>query len=327
MRLFICEFITGGGLQGEELPANLKREGDMMLTALLSDLQDAGMDNLLTTRDPRLHILSGKVKMIIPGDNAWDTWRKCMKESDAAWLIAPETDGVLHRLTLIAQEQGCKIIGCSPEAVELTTSKSRTINYLSGLNIPCVPAWTDVALLPDSRAGWVIKPDDGVGAEGCFYFKSIKSLRDYVNNLKGDAKYIVQKFVAGIPASVSFLCYQGDVLILSCNQQLFEFIDGKGHFKGVIVNGLRQYVREFETIAKSIAGAVKGLTGYIGVDLIVTDSGPVVVEINPRLTTAYAGLRRSLGRNPAEWILALCQTGRFPELHGVNCSPVTIKLE
>ena len=327
MRLFVCEFITGGGLQDEELPARLAREGDMMLTALLRDLQDAGTDELLTTRDPRLHVPSGKIKTIVPGNDVWDTWRKCMKESDAAWLIAPETDGVLYKLTLIAQEQGCKIIGCSPEAVKLAGSKSRTIECLSSFNIPCVPIWMDVAHIQDTQGGWVIKPDDGVGAEGCFYFKNIKSLRNYVNDLNSNARYIVQEFIAGIPASVSFLCYQGEALLLSCNQQLFEFADSKGHFKGVIVNGLRQYAYEFETIAKSIAGAVRGLAGYIGIDLIVTDSGPVVVEINPRLTTAYAGLRQSLGQNPAKWILSLCQTGRFPELQGVNYVPVTIKLE
>jgi len=227
----------------------------------------------------------------------------------------------------MAEKQSCKIIGCSPEAVQLAGSKSQTIEFLSGSNIPCVQTWTDIACLPDSRNGWVIKPDDGIGAEGCLYFKDITSLRDYMSNFNGNTKYAVQKFIAGIPASISLLCYQGRALLLSCNRQLFEFAGGRGHFKGVIVNGLVQYAREFEAIAKDIARAVKGLAGYIGIDLIVTDTGPVVVEINPRLTTAYAGLRQSLGRNPAEWIYSLCQTGRFPDVHGINYLPVTVKLE
>ncbi|MBI4006514.1 MAG: hypothetical protein HY356_07575, partial [Gammaproteobacteria bacterium] len=183
MRLFICEFITGGGLQDKELPANLAREGDIMLSALLRDLQDAGMDDLLITRDPRLHMPTGKVKSLKPGVNAWDTWLECMKESDAAWIIAPETDGVLHQLTLMAQKQDCKIIGCSPDAIELAASKSRTIDHLSRFNIPCVRTWTDVTLLSDTQNGWVIKPDDGVGAEGCLYFKDIGSLRNHANKL------------------------------------------------------------------------------------------------------------------------------------------------
>ena len=40
------------------------------------------------------------------------------------------------------------------------------------------------------------------------------------------------------------------------------------------------------------------------IDVILTDRGPLVVEVNPRLTTAYAGLHRALGRNPAALALA-----------------------
>jgi predicted ATP-grasp superfamily ATP-dependent carboligase len=41
------------------------------------------------------------------------------------------------------------------------------------------------------------------------------------------------------------------------------------------------------------------------VDLIETAGGPVVVEVNPRLTTSYAGLRRAIGLNAAELVLGL----------------------
>jgi tyramine---L-glutamate ligase len=45
----------------------------------------------------------------------------------------------------------------------------------------------------------------------------------------------------------------------------------------------------------------------VGVDIIVTPAGPVVIEINPRLTTSYVGLKASIGRNPAGLILSLLQ--------------------
>ena len=46
-------------------------------------------------------------------------------------------------------------------------------------------------------------------------------------------------------------------------------------------------------------GLVPGLRGYIGVDLILDEHAPgvSVVEINPRLTTSYVGLRAALGQN------------------------------
>jgi predicted ATP-grasp superfamily ATP-dependent carboligase len=30
-----------------------------------------------------------------------------------------------------------------------------------------------------------------------------------------------------------------------------------------------------------------------------------VLEVNPRLTTSYAGLRESIGANPAAWVLGM----------------------
>ena len=57
--------------------------------------------------------------------------------------------------------------------------------------------------------------------------------------------------------------------------------------------------------------SIPGLRGYVGVDLIIpsAESGrPVVVEINPRLTTSYLGYRALAENNLAEWML---MQGRF----------------
>jgi predicted ATP-grasp superfamily ATP-dependent carboligase len=54
-----------------------------------------------------------------------------------------------------------------------------------------------------------------------------------------------------------------------------------------------------ETVAKSF----HGLRGYVGVDLVLTEKGPVVIEVNPRLTTSYVGLRKIAGFNLAQAII------------------------
>lgn len=83
----------------------------------------------------------------------------------------------------------------------------------------------------------------------------------------------------------------------------------------------------FNTIAQKIAKADTGLLGYVGVDLIMTDEGAVVIDINPRLTTSYAGLRQSLSLNPAELILSIWQNGTMHEVHNKQFLPVNILLE
>ena len=63
-------------------------------------------------------------------------------------------------------------------------------------------------------------------------------------------------------------------------------------------------------LARRAIGAVPGLAGFVGVDLILgRECGcPIdtVVEINPRLTTSYVGLRALARENLAErWLEAM----------------------
>jgi len=311
-------------MQDADLPQALAREGDMMLSALVTDLQDAGYNDIVCTRDSRLGIIGRDIEIINPGRNVWQTWHQCIKDSDAIWLIAPETSNIMYELTCMAEESNSLLIGSSSAAVKLTTSKLKTIELLIANQIPTVPVLQVTDNLSSDRNGWVIKPDDGVGGEGCYRFNDLVSLQQHIHGLN-NKNFIVQEYIAGIPASVSILCLEKQASVLACNEQLFTFENGKGHLSGVVVNGLQQYQQEFEKIAHDVTDAIDGLTGYVGIDLIMTEHGPVVVEINPRLTTSYTGLTSSLGSNPAEMIMTLMQNRRFPDLHEVNCKPVTIR--
>ena len=53
------------------------------------------------------------------------------------------------------------------------------------------------------------------------------------------------------------------------------------------------------------------LGGFVGIDLVWHDRrGPVAIEINPRVTCAYVGLSRSLGRNLAGEVIAAFEAER-----------------
>ena len=326
MRIFICEFITGGGMQGADLPWTLVQEGDLMLNALLSDLLNAGYNDLFCTRDIRLQKFHPEIETVRADKNIWQIWKNCMNECDAVWIIAPETAGVLFDLTCMAGQSGCLLLGCAPAAVELATSKKRTLEFLTKNRISCVPVIEDFANMSDQSSGWVIKPDDGVGADSCYLFTSQYSLQQYISQLNLE-NFVIQEYIQGIPASISMVCHGAQTIVLGCNQQLFEFNNGKGRLSGIIVNGLHEYADQFTNIAEQVGASINGLSGYIGIDLIITDQGPLVLEINPRLTTAYAGLRQSLDRNPAELIIPAIQNGQFPpRIPEYKYRPVTINL-
>ena len=272
-----------------------------MLQALLADMLDAGYTDLICTRDQRLGKMPWPVTTIYSDNNREQLWSQVMLQSDAVWIIAPETDNILLNLTCLAEQTGCQIFGCSSKEIRLATSKSLTLEHLSNANISCVPA-INPSEISDSREGWVVKPDDGVGGEDCYFFKEKKQLLEYLAN-NNDKLHLVQEFVPGIPASISAVFLDGKATVLACNQQLYDFENNRGHLHGVVVNGLTDYQDQFTVLAGQIAASLPGATGYLGIDLVITPDGPRVVEINPRLTTAYVGLRQSLGINPASYII------------------------
>jgi predicted ATP-grasp superfamily ATP-dependent carboligase len=306
-KIFVCEFITGGGMSGQPLPASLALEGDLMLQALLRDLAALPDIELLTTRDQRLPPLPEivQVEAVANGADAWAVWRRCIDQSEAVWPIAPETDGVLERLSQLVLDQQRVLLGCRPEVVALAASKLATARHLARAGLSVVPTVPLGAAIPPSSHGWVVKPDDGVGGAG-HYFADMDTLFAGRGQQTG-GNAVIQPYVPGIPASLSMLCDRGQICLLACNQQLVKVDEAGICFTGVVVNGLGGPRQAFELIAQQVATAIPGLWGYVGVDLVLTEAGPVIIEINPRLTTAYAGLAEAIGRNPATLILDLTQ--------------------
>ena len=46
-----------------------------------------------------------------------------------------------------------------------------------------------------------------------------------------------------------------------------------------------------------------GLRGYVGVDFVLAEDKAFVVDVNPRLTTSYVGLREVAGFNVAQAVI------------------------
>jgi predicted ATP-grasp superfamily ATP-dependent carboligase len=116
---------------------------------------------------------------------------------------------------------------------------------------------------------------------------------------------VLQPYIEGDAASLSLLVRDGRAVILAVNRQHVAHFGGTLQFTGCSVNGLAAWRPLLADLADGIADALPDLWGYVGVDLILTESGAVVLEVNPRLTTSYVGLRASIGVNPAAWVLAL----------------------
>ena len=105
------------------------------------------------------------------------------------------------------------------------------------------------------------------------------------------------------------LCVDGQSLLLSCNRQQMRISDGRVALNAIEVNAPVERRDELAKLAARIATALPGFWGYVGVDLVMNDRGPVVLEVNPRLTTSYCGLGRALGISVAAMVLDLLAPG------------------
>ncbi|MFN0018727.1 MAG: ATP-grasp domain-containing protein [Pirellulaceae bacterium] len=116
----------------------------------------------------------------------------------------------------------------------------------------------------------------------------------------------LEQFCPGLPASVAFLCGPaGNVALQPCEQKLnptsFEYLGGSTPLFS------QEQAKRAKSLAVAAIDAMPPTIGYVGVDLVLGDrndgSQDVVIEINPRLTTSYVGLRRACRQNLAQAML------------------------
>ena len=318
LKLFVCEFITGGGLSAEALPESLVKEGTLMRDALLIDLIEMEEYEIITTHDVRLGAMA-LVQNSLPVEAGLFTevFKEALGQVDLVWLIAPETDGILLSLSELCYAADVVFLGCGFDATLIGTSKSLTYEALQAANIHTLPVIagedfvTDEeftlakSLQPLDLSAWVAKPEDGAGCDGINIFNDLPKLMVWLKQDDRYLNYLIQPYQQGIAASISMLCRDGKCWLLSCNQQHITSDGQTFNLSGIAVNGMQAYWQRLDTIARRIAKKLPDAAGYIGVDVIIdTENDEIfVVEINPRLTTSYVGLRESIGYNPAQIIL------------------------
>ncbi len=279
-----------------------------MLRTLIGDLAACPGVDLLCSRDERLPPIPGIESIKVgSGDDPFAAFARGAAHADAVWPTAPETGRALELLAMQVESLGKTLLGCRPAAVRIAASKCRTAETLAAAGIPAVPTVTADAAMPTWSGRWVTKPDDGAGAEDTLIADDGPTASARVRADPGCL--VVQPWLEGPSISLSMLCVDGESLLLSCNRQRLRISDGRVTLAGLEVNAGIEGAAALAHLAGRIAKAIPGLWGYVGVDLVLTEHGPVVLEVNPRLTTSYCGLGRALGINVAAMVLDLLVPG------------------
>ena len=116
MKLLVYEFFSGGGYVRGEI-SGLIGEAYAMLRYAVEDFNAAGFE-VYTTLDHRIAVFDPPLKaqhVRVIYDSDSNPFEETLSMVDAAFLIAPETDGVLYTLAEEAVKQGVELFGPLPD--------------------------------------------------------------------------------------------------------------------------------------------------------------------------------------------------------------------
>ena len=313
-RIFLFEYLTGGGLFRDDLLPDqwpsLVVEGSTMRDAVLEDITRTGRSvtimcderlpgpnstTVTTASGPSIRTLSVSGKDVF--DNVFE---RALANCDEAWIIAPELGGAHLELTERAEAQ-VPLVSPGRDVVRLASDKQSTADFLRGRGIRTPQGEVSSSRLAP-RGQLVRKPNDGVGS------LDIRLVGEHERHLIEELvdlnrKVRIEEFIEGPAFSVSVLGSPTGFLVLEpCDQKISD--DGNFRYLGgQLPVSSASTRRELCKTAALVAQSLPRWHGYLGLDMVVGSEGAYVIEINPRLTTSYVGLRKWYDQNLTQIVL------------------------
>jgi len=325
MHIFISEFFSGGGLSHQDIPGSLLSEGYAMLSAVVNDVKRYNPDiKIATTLDYRINNyypplnVDSHIDIDEKDDFVSFFERMKIRMVDSALIIAPESGKILTNLTKIVEEDmNLANLGCGYKAIDTCTNKFETINSIKNVNVK-IPK-TKVMKLNNTNVideilnfpvPLVIKPIDGVAGSGISLIEDhdIKKVEQAILKLKKETtenEFLVQEFISGLNISVSLVTNSEIFIPLSVNFQNIDLKADNSEYQGGHVPYRDINQQELHDKSIKIIQAIEGLNGYVGIDYVVNESGIYFMEINPRITTSYIGIQKTLNENVAKYLINL----------------------
>ncbi|MCK8515432.1 ATP-grasp domain-containing protein [Methylonatrum kenyense] len=310
MRVVILESVFSGGIGDPALARRLAPEARQMVMAMLEDsIAEAAIEPRVPVTADLADLIPAVYRVVSsPGEPLADFWRRATADADAVIPIAPETGGALARMTRLLQASGRRLLGSSDVAVRIAGSKARTAAVLRQAGVAVAPTWASGDALPDHAGSWLLKPDDGADCEGIQLLRTVPA--------RIPEGQVLQPVLPGCSCSLCLLITTDRVTVLGCNEQQ---INGDGEtfrYHGSQV-AVRPVLARHRQLADAIHMAIPGLYGFVGVDFLDADGDLTVLEVNPRPTTSFAGLRAATGTGLGVHLQTLLRSSTVPETQKV----------
>jgi len=325
-KIFIFEFVSGGGFSQVNIPTSLFCEGFGMLRSIITDFKALDFE-IHTMLDYRICFLSkfiqaDNVRKIKKNNNYLKIFKDLVKNSKYVFIIAPETSKILYELTKIVKNHDKIILSTNLKGIKYGTSKIITYKIFKKnkiltpktYRIPYKRNLLDINFILHKfrklKCPIVIKPEDGVGAESVHYFEKesqiLNFFMDFNPRLEKKRNYIIQEFIDGRDLSLSLIgspYLYVNPLVLSVNSQNINIKNIESEYLGgyTPLENYKELINKISIFIKKLK--ILKFEGYFGIDFIEKNKQSFnFIEINPRLTTSYIGLRKILNFNCAELI-------------------------
>lgn len=332
MKVLVYEHACGGGFAEGVVSSGILAEGFGMLRCCVAGLKAAGHEVLVVVDEGLARFNPPVEADFIPVFNFNDAQQAILKacvDVDAVYIIAPETGGTLHALVKLVEQNGVPTLNSHSSAIEAVSDKANLYRTLK-INKPevrtpkTVQVSTGCQCIKEVFRGEfgfpvVVKPVDGVGCSGLSLLENVSQFEDAVGKIVAELAsetFMIQEFLEGEAVSVSLLCTDTQVLPISLNRQIVKLSTPKeaSCYIGGDVPFCHEMQQEAFKAAKAVVSCFSGLKGYVGVDLILTATEPIVVDVNPRLTTSFIGYRHdTMGFNFADAIITAALKNRLPD--------------
>ena len=294
-----------------------------MLQAVTEDIARLPDCSVVTTLETGFH-LSPNIEVIRvdrPNDES-ALFQRMLGEVDAVLVIAPETEGVLAQRCRQVVVANVTSWNCSASAIELCGDKLKLADHLTAVGIPTISTLLVDLNQPTASMSFpvVLKPRDGAGSCLTFLVENCQQW-EYADQSFRDAdashKCLSQPLVRGRALSVGVnISLDGErIECLPVGEQRLSD-DGRFQYLGGILPASISTKAQatIQDLVIATCRSIEGLAGYIGLDLLLTDDeSPLIVEINPRLTTSYIGYRQLYTESiPMRWLLSADKTPPSP---------------
>ncbi len=316
MRVLVVEWGCAGGRNARALLP----EGFGMLRTLCSALRELGHDTtaLVSRTYAKEAGYLGSTELEYGSEDPIGDAGRISGEFDAACVIAPESHGILSRLSREVA-QNCRLLSCPAETVDAVSNKIRAselvertsslLKVAPGRQVDADPGQIAAA---SRRIGLpcILKPTEGAGGEGSYIIRSPEDFARAGARLaaSGHRSGIVQKLIQGRHHSVTFLARGSEATLLSVNTQSIVLSQGVRYAGGSCPypfeaeDDLRRDLRRIVEESK--------LQGLMGLDFVYDGSAAYFMEINPRMTTSCIGLSKTVEPGLGSFIEARANSPR-----------------